>query len=699
MIDTPPSSTTDYDQGDPVGSYFTRCQNGLDNNYSFNYTDGTITVGKKALDVTASSHNVTYGDAVPTVTCSYDNSDFVGSDDGTVIDTPPSSTTDYDQGDPVGSYFTRCQNGLDNNYSFNYTDGTITVGKKALDVTASSHNVTYGDAVPTVTCSYDNTDFEGTDDGTVIDTPPSSTTDYDQGDPVGSYFTRCQNGLDNNYSFNYTDGTITVGKKALDVTASSHSVTYGDAVPTVTCSYDNTDFEGTDDATVIDTAPSSTTDYDQGDPAGSYATQCSGGSDNNYSFNFINGTVDVGKKALDVTASSHNVTYGDPAPTVTCSYDNTDFVGSDDAGDIDDAPDPSTAYDQGDGVSGSPYATSCSGGSDNNYSFNVINGTVDVAKKTLEVTASSHDVTYGDPAPSINPNYNGFEGTDTAGDLDTAPTCSTTYDQGDGVSGNPYATSCTGGSDDNYSFNFIDGSITVEKKALDVTASSHNVTYGDPAPTVTCSYDSSQFVGNDDGSAIDTPPSGSTTYDQGDGVSGSPYTTSCSGGSDDNYSFNPVDGQVTVARRAIEVTADPKSKAFGDPDPDLTYQITDGSLVAGDSLSGELTRDPGETPGQYDITQGSLTAGSNYDLTYIGAKLTITQRDPGPNIPPPVIDETGNCLRRPVLAFVRGKRIKKVVFFLDGEKIDRTKRVRRERTLRDPSRSAQAERRQAQAHR
>ena len=404
MIDTPPSSTTDYDQGDPVGSYFTRCQNGLDNNYSFNYTDGTITVGKKALDVTASSHRRDlWGCGADGDVLVRQHAISLGLTTASVIDTPPSSTTDYDQGDPVGSYFTRCQNGLDNNYSFNYTDGTITVGKKALDVTASSHSVTYGDAVPTVTCSYDNSDFVGSDNGSVIDTPPSSTTDYDQGDPVGSYFTRCQNGLDNNYSFNYTDGTITVGKKALDVTASSHNVTYGDAVPTVTCSYDNSDFVGSDDGTVIDTPPSSTTDYDQGDPVGSYFTRCQNGLDNNYSFNYTDGTITVGKKALDVTASSHNVTYGDAVPTVTCSYDNTDFVGTDDGTVIDTPPSSTTDYDQGDPVGS--YFTRCQNGLDNNYSFNYTDGTITVGKKALDVTASSHNVTYGDAVPTVTCSY------------------------------------------------------------------------------------------------------------------------------------------------------------------------------------------------------------------------------------------------------------------------------------------------------
>jgi hypothetical protein len=45
----------------------------------------------------------------------------------------------------------------------------------------------------------------------------------------------------------------------------------------------------------------------------------------------------------------------------------------------------------------------------------------------------------------------------------------------------------------------------------------------------------------------------------------------------------------------ITITADSKTKAFGNPDPALTYSITSGSLVGGDSLSGNLTRAPGES--------------------------------------------------------------------------------------------------------
>ncbi len=45
------------------------------------------------------------------------------------------------------------------------------------------------------------------------------------------------------------------------------------------------------------------------------------------------------------------------------------------------------------------------------------------------------------------------------------------------------------------------------------------------------------------------------------------------------------------------MTADPKTKTYGNDDPALTYQITSGSNVAGDSFTGALTRDAGENVG------------------------------------------------------------------------------------------------------
>jgi hypothetical protein len=71
------------------------------------------------------------------------------------------------------------------------------------------------------------------------------------------------------------------------------------------------------------------------------------------------------------------------------------------------------------------------------------------------------------------------------------------------------------------------------------------------------------------------------------------------------------------------VTADARSKVYGNADPALTYQITSGNLVGSDTLSGALARAAGENVGIYAINQNSL-ANANYALTYVGANLGVT---------------------------------------------------------------------------
>ena len=124
--------------------------------------------------------------------------------------------------------------------------------------------------------------------------------------------------------------------------------------------------------------------------------------------------------------------------------------------------------------------------------------------------------------------------------------------------------------------------------------------------------------------------SGSFTFTYTPGESSAPvnaaataYSVSASFTSTDpNYTNATSSGSITINKKPITVTADAKSKIFGKPDPALTYTFAP-ALLNGDSFSGVLSRVSGENVGQYDILLGSLTAGSNYNLIYVGAKLTI----------------------------------------------------------------------------
>ncbi|MDP9320814.1 MAG: hypothetical protein M3P16_06940, partial [Chloroflexota bacterium] len=91
-----------------------------------------------------------------------------------------------------------------------------------------------------------------------------------------------------------------------------------------------------------------------------------------------------------------------------------------------------------------------------------------------------------------------------------------------------------------------------------------------------------------------------------------------------NYTLSYVGANLVIGARPVTITADAKSKTYGASDPALTYAITTGSLVGTDAFSGSLTRAAGENVGTYAIAKGTVTLGTNYTLSYVGANLVIT---------------------------------------------------------------------------
>ena len=350
--------------------------------------------------------------------------------------------------------------------------------------------MTYGEAAPTVTPSFAG--FVLTDNaGNSLSTQPTCSTTYAAGSPVSGspYPTSCTGAAAANYEISSVTGTVTVNKAALTITASSHTVTYGEAAPTVTPSFAG--FVLTDNAgNSLSTQPTCSTTYAAGSPvSGSpYPTSCTGAAAANYEISTVNGTVTVNKAALTITASSHTVTYGEAAPAISASF--AGFVLTDNAGNsLSTQPTCSTTYAAGSPVSGSPYPTSCTGAAAANYEISTVTGTVTVNKAALTITASSHTVTYGEAAPTVTPSFAGFVLTDNAGNsLSTQPTCSTTYAAGSPVSGSPYPTSCTGAAAANYEISTVNGTVTVNKKALSVTANNKNKIYGASTPAFDVTY-------------------------------------------------------------------------------------------------------------------------------------------------------------------------------------------------------------------
>lgn len=89
------------------------------------------------------------------------------------------------------------------------------------------------------------------------------------------------------------------------------------------------------------------------------------------------------------------------------------------------------------------------------------------------------------------------------------------------------------------------------------------------------------------------------------------YTATANANISSNYRIvGGLTKAFTIAPRTVTITADAKSKTYGDPDPALTYTVS--GLLDGDVVSGELTRIPGEDVGVYAIKQGAFAASADY---------------------------------------------------------------------------------------
>jgi hypothetical protein len=89
-----------------------------------------------------------------------------------------------------------------------------------------------------------------------------------------------------------------------------------------------------------------------------------------------------------------------------------------------------------------------------------------------------------------------------------------------------------------------------------------------------------------------------------------------------NYEISYVPGTLEITKKTVSVTAENKTKVYGEADPALTF--THSPLAGADSFSGDLVRVEGEAAGGYDILQGTLVLSDNYTLDYTKGIFTIT---------------------------------------------------------------------------
>ncbi len=220
------------------------------------------------------------------------------------------------------------------------------------------------------------------------------------------------------------------------------------------------------------------------------------------------------------------------------------------------------------------------------------------------------------------------------------------------VGGSPYPILISGALGtglSNYDITYENAELTVDPKALTVSATDQSKTYGSLFVFDTTSP-SAHFtvVGLVNGDTVTDVTLSSTGAAATATVGGSPYPILISGALGtglSNYDITYENAELTVDPAPLSVTPDlGQSKIYGASEPTLTYGH--GTLYNGDTdsvFTGVLSRAAGQNVGTYAISQGTLSAGANYTIVFTtGRTFAITPRDltrhPGPG---PVEDLRG----------------------------------------------------------
>ncbi|MBB6239669.1 gliding motility-associated-like protein [Pedobacter sp. AK013] len=464
----------------------------------------------------------------------------------------------------------------------------INVRQKALTITANNFNKTYNAVAYTGGNGVSYNGFVNGENEQVLQGILSYTGTATGAKDVGSYFISPTGYTSNNYAITYQDGSLTITKAELTITAETKSKVYGDVDPSLT--YTSSGLIGND---AVTGALTRATGENVGTYAISQGTLLAG---NNYSIIYVPATLTITNKVLTITAQAKSKVYGEIDPSLT--YTSSGLVGTDVITGM-------LARATGENVG--TYAInqgSLTAGS--NYNINYVSADLIITAKTLVINAAAKSKVYGDVDPSLTYTGSGLVGTD-------AVTGALTRTTGENVG--TYAISQgTLVATNNYNITYVPATLTITNKVLTITAQAKSKVYGDVDPLLT--YTSSGLVGTDVITGVLARATGENV--------GTYAITNGSLSAGTNYAIVYTPADFTISSKNLTITAQAKNKIYGDTDPVLTYTST--GLVGADMLTGSLLRAIGENVGTYGINQGNLTAGSNYNINYVPASLTITAK-------------------------------------------------------------------------
>ena len=275
-----PVLTTTATKTSPVGEYEITVERGTVEG-KFTTVTGKLTITKAQLTISGGEYTIKQGEPMPTFYASY--AGFKNGETEDVLTKMPTLETSATSGSTPRTYEITVSGAQAENYEISYVPGTLTILEAdPVTITASSFTREYGEENPA---------FEFTSAGAPLEGMPEISCEATATSPVGTYPIIIKKGGVTNYNDSYVNGTLTITKAPLKITAGDYTRMQGQMNPEFTLTYEG--FKNGETEDVLTKKPVATTEATLTSLVGIYEVTVSGAEAENYDISYVSGTLTV----------------------------------------------------------------------------------------------------------------------------------------------------------------------------------------------------------------------------------------------------------------------------------------------------------------------------------------------------------------------------------------------------------------------
>jgi hypothetical protein len=260
---------------------------------------GKLTITKAPLTIKAKDYTIKQGEELPTLEMEYEG--FKNGETAEVLTTQATIATTATSASEPGTYDITVSGAEAANYELTFVKGTLTIAAAdPVTITAKSYEIEYGDELPT---------FEFTSEGAALVGTPAITCDIPEGAPAGTYPIVISKGNVTNYNDTYVNGTLTIKKAMLTITADDIEVHQDEVMPTLTWKAEG--WKNGEDESVLTVQPVCATEGSPTSSLGDYTITIGGAEAANYDITYVNGkltvSVPVGITSIDANVAPADI--------------------------------------------------------------------------------------------------------------------------------------------------------------------------------------------------------------------------------------------------------------------------------------------------------------------------------------------------------------------------------------------------------